>query len=319
MKKGFTLVELLAVIVILSLLALIVGVGVTKITKKAKKDLTQAQELAILDAAEVWTASNIEDIPSQGCVAVSINELVEAGAIGELKMDSFDDIDKDLTVVKICASKSLDDTILYNYKLENLEDTLSCYHKTELEDSVRITDYDPYFCSKDVIIPSKINNKPVTEIGGTAFSGASHIQGSTTIKLTNVIIPNNVTTIGGGAFSKNNLTSVNIPNSVISIGITAFSENNLTSIVIPEGVREIGDYAFSNNQLNYVSISSTVTTIGNTAFYGGSNRISKVDIYATKSVLGSSINSTTFRFSSGCTNVIPDDYSSNTCINWVNG
>jgi len=44
-------------------------------------------------------------------------------------------------------------------------------------------------------------------------------------------IPNNVTTIEGGAFYYANLTSVIIPNSVTSIGAGAFQEtNNLTSV-----------------------------------------------------------------------------------------
>jgi len=70
----------------------------------------------------------------------------------------------------------------------------------------------------EVVIPAKINENPVTVIGG--FSEKN---------LTSVTIPNGITTIGESAFSGNQLTSVTIPNSVTSIGINAFANNSITS------------------------------------------------------------------------------------------
>lgn len=63
-----------------------------------------------------------------------------------------------------------------------------------------------------------------------------------------VTIPNNVTCIGGGAFSNcTTLTSITIPNSVTKIGDFAFNScTSLTDIKIPNSVTEIGRFAFYN-------------------------------------------------------------------------
>lgn len=57
-EKGFSLVELLAVLVILALLAILAGGTVMNIIKKAEDGVTEAQEKAILNAAEKWSVDN---------------------------------------------------------------------------------------------------------------------------------------------------------------------------------------------------------------------------------------------------------------------
>jgi len=77
----------------------------------------------------------------------------------------------------------------------------------------------------------------VTSIGSGAFSGCT--------SLTEITIPAGVTSIGGGMFSGcTSLTKITIPDSVTSIGSGAFSRTGLTEITIPANVKSIGDYAF---------------------------------------------------------------------------
>ena len=75
---------------------------------------------------------------------------------------------------------------------------------------------------------------------------AKHLYSDENTEIKDLVIPNSVTSIGGGAFSScSGLTSVTIPNSVTSIGDYAFYAcSGLTSITIPNNVTSIGDNAF---------------------------------------------------------------------------
>jgi hypothetical protein len=128
--------------------------------------------------------------------------------------------------------------------------------------------------AKDVVIPAEINGIPVTSIG-RAFAYK---------KLTSVVIPDSVTSIGNGAFNGNQLTSITIPDSVTSIGDSAFRGNQLTSVVIPDSVTSIGGWAFGENQLTSVTIPSSVTSIGNGVF--AKNQLTNVTIPDSVTFLG---------------------------------
>ena len=89
--------------------------------------------------------------------------------------------------------------------------------------------------------------------------------------LTEVVIPNTVTSIGNAAFRKcRDLTEVTIPNSVTSIGSSAFmSCSGLTEVTIPNSVTSIGTDAFDHcSALTEITIPNSVTSISYGTFTG---------------------------------------------------
>ena len=95
--------------------------------------------------------------------------------------------------------------------------------------------------------------------GGNAcnpLSYACHLYNINGTEVTDLVIPNGVTSIGNHAFKGcAYLTTLTIPNSVMSIGDNAFEGCGLTSITIPQSVTTIGDNAFEGcNRLTSVKV-----------------------------------------------------------------
>ena len=83
-KKGFTLVELLGVIVILSLLTLISAIAITSIVKSSKETLSDTQKDAIIYAAKLWTKNNLNQLTQDGyCTTKSVDDLKNAGYLSD--------------------------------------------------------------------------------------------------------------------------------------------------------------------------------------------------------------------------------------------
>ena len=127
---------------------------------------------------------------------------------------------------------------------------------------------------KELTIPSTL-----TSLDSAAFQNCSfkatinceNVSFSGVVAFTEVIIGDNVTTIGGSAFRDcDSLTSVTIGDGVTTIGDYAFSDcNSLTNVTIGDSVTTIGYSAFNScDSLTSVTIPDSVTTIGDGAFYG---------------------------------------------------
>lgn len=104
----------------------------------------------------------------------------------------------------------------------------------------------------------------VTSIGNEAFKGCG---------LSNLVIPDNVITIGYGAFDSCSLVSVTIGNGVTSIGDGAFQGcTQLTRAVIGTNVTSIGWYAFQRcNKMKGIYFHGNAPTPGGYAFYWNDN------------------------------------------------
>ena len=114
----------------------------------------------------------------------------------------------------------------------------------------------------------------VTYIDDCAFCGCKG--------LTSVIIGNNVTSIGLGAFSESGISSVNLGSGVRSIGESAFYKcEKLTHVDFPPNVSTIQDDAFANSGLTALVIPSTLTEIHAQAFARCKN-IASIEIHCPK-------------------------------------
>lgn len=99
--KGFTLVELLIVIVILGILATVTVFAVRGITTDAQANACDTERKTLQTAAQSYFASNpaAETIPATGATPTVQNTLVDAGLLTEPSSTYTVNADGDPTVV----------------------------------------------------------------------------------------------------------------------------------------------------------------------------------------------------------------------------
>lgn len=118
-KKGFTLVELLAVIIIISLLSLITSTAVTKLVKESKEDLYETQINLIKSAAQTWGADNLTKVPDTGkCGYLTLLDLKEYGLIDSSVIDpnTSQEISDDIKI-KVSTTTSSYGNVVTNYEV----------------------------------------------------------------------------------------------------------------------------------------------------------------------------------------------------------
>ncbi len=82
MKKGFTLTELLAVIVVLGLLAVILIPTISNFVNDSKDTLKKQQITTVINGAKKYAVENTDILPEAGnVVKVSVDKLIEEGVI----------------------------------------------------------------------------------------------------------------------------------------------------------------------------------------------------------------------------------------------
>jgi len=139
------------------------------------------------------------------------------------------------------------------------------------DNTIRITRYKGK--STEVIVPEKIGNSTVVEIGAKAFSTEAlrlkEEQVFLRMAITRISLPETITVIGERAFCGcHALTEINLPDKVTAIGENAFSRcESLKSVVLPKGITEICAYTFSScKSLQCILIHENITMIGKQAF-----------------------------------------------------
>ncbi|EKJ5635651.1 leucine-rich repeat domain-containing protein [Campylobacter coli] len=100
--------------------------------------------------------------------------------------------------------------------------------------------------------------------------------------LSEITIPNGVTTIGNQAFYNTNITQMHLPDSITKIEYSAFAEcNSLKEIKLPKNLKKIEGRTFYNAALESITIPESITSIDGDAFGSCSLKV----IYGTKDSL----------------------------------
>ena len=111
--------------------------------------------------------------------------------------------------------------------------------------------------TREIVIPDN-----VTKIGNGAFIGCTELE--------TITIPNHVESIGESAFRGcESLKEVEIGTNVATIGREAFKGcSALTEIALHSGITEVGEEAFANSGLTKVYLGAGIVKIGENAFAG---------------------------------------------------
>ena len=116
-KKGFTLIELVSVLVILSVLAVIIFPNILSSISKGKNDLKKDNEKLIISGAKEYVSDNQNNFKSNGNIyCLSVKTLYDKGYINTvIGIDSSDDITLITDVVEV---KYVNGKFEYNYVLK---------------------------------------------------------------------------------------------------------------------------------------------------------------------------------------------------------
>ena len=309
-KKGFTLVELLAVIAILAILVIMALPAVLRMFNSARKDsftnevntvIRTARQQYLLSGGQAQSWSNAEGSTNKLNLTGNSNlkyyvEMNGQGQIIKLQASNGDFQYSKTGIIDIVSSSDVVEVTESNQLVINAngvgEPTEVLFFEYTIEDnSVSLTGYKSVGNVTYNIDITTCKNYLMTNYGYSDANATSYCDKDSgsehTIEqdLFDDVIPTE-------EYSSWGLSNVNVEKTipptdlvipstidgkpVTSIGNRAFSDKQLTSLVMPDTITSIGNYAFSGNQLTSVTIPSSVTSIGNYAFSG--NQLSSVII-----------------------------------------
>lgn len=85
-KDGFTLVELMAIIIVLGIIAMITVPVVNSTIKKSKQKAYEVQVSVIIEAAQKWGVKNVDKLPDENeMINVKLSELISGNYIENVK------------------------------------------------------------------------------------------------------------------------------------------------------------------------------------------------------------------------------------------
>ena len=252
-KKGFTLVELLAVIVILAVILIIAMPKISDVIKNSKESsLETTAKLIASQAEKKYTENQVLDNSS----TIKCSDVVKINNTDYESCNiTFDS--KGNAKVSIVGKGKFEGMAVCNANKNSATVSSDCstdakyFSYEEVVGGISITGYN-IEGGTDVVIPSQIDGKTVVAIADYAFT-------------TFGVIP---TLTAYNNDYKVSLLSYNSNNSYVVKPLSALSGLGITSVIIPNTVTSIGRDAFVNNQIISITFPDTPITLGCGVFDG---------------------------------------------------
>lgn len=284
-NKGFTLVELLAILLIISLIAVITVPRIVDVIESTGKKIATESAYGYKKAVDEYfyhELVNKNDVEFSGVYNVdNKGKLFSETEDYEIVMDGQPPLDgvlsfKDSELTSGCLTINK-----YKVNFKNGE-------VIGVEKGACNVSEEKLIAACDLVIenPTKeewfIFNESTNQI-----EGFSELRDETVTDLEIPCTINNkiVKSIKSGAFYDNNLTSVKIPSTVSSIELSAFENNKLTKVVLPENMDVLGRKAFANNELETIDLPKNITEIESGLL--ANNLLKTIDIPESVTIIGS--------------------------------
>ena len=284
-KKGFTLVELLAVIVIMAILLMIAIPSISSIIYDSRSKLyvqdastyvTAAKQLVTdqtftIDDYDTTYYIHINNLTDQSKIRSPFSEWLDAYVVVTLNEDGTKDYywvscDKAGWKIDLKEDKLLNQKDVYNgKKYVNNRQPINGRSKiviidkngylTETTPRLGITEDEAKECFS-------FRNTSDTEAELTYYNKDC----GTDVVIPAMIDDRKVTSVYQYTFREMGITSIYLPDTIKTIGEEAFKNNNIETLHIPSSVEKLDTWAFANNKIKSLSIDEGIKTIGPRAF-----------------------------------------------------
>ena len=313
MKKGFTLVELLAVLTLLAVIAVISVPIMDSILGKSSTKTKDSQVNEILQAAKKYVLKydNELEFDDDNEILIPLEDIKKSEFLNNEKMINAETDEEFNGCVYVKYNENNGKTnYAYFHKCETINYTGRCF--TFRDGEIKGLDTEDEECKffDNLVIPTYIYGQKVRSINYVSAEDEAYLSYSKNIDFSKALyletinkdafgsqlaslvtyeqidLSNNsiLHTINKRAFSSDNLIirKVKLPDNIKTIEEAAFKGNSLTEIELPSKLEYIGEDAFRKNKIETLEIPSSVFHLGYKSF--ANNRLKSVTINGKKEI-----------------------------------